>query len=416
MKTKLTLLFTAAFFLMNICAEAQKIEPKKKVEEKTTKRVDKKIDKGIDKGLDKLEEGLGGLFGKKKKMNKNENEQEIQATQIDDQVATKNAQVAEEEVTPELNWAKYDFVPGDKVIFEDNQENEENGEFPSRWDLIRGNVEIAVFGGENVIMLRDGAPSIIPYLKNSSEDYLPDVFTIEFDLYYPGGGWFETYLYDRKNQESGSPTGYTDIEIRYNQLSLGQISSTLPDKNVAKSRWMHIAIAYTHGKLKAYMDETRLLNIPRLDFDPKGLTLYTYHAKNDNLYYVKNVRIAEGGVKYYDRFLQDGKIIANGIRFDINKATLRPESMGVINEIAALMKDHPEVKFSVEGHTDSDGDDNLNQTLSEQRAGTVVATLEKLGIDTNRLTSKGWGESKPMDTNSTPEGKASNRRVEFVKM
>ncbi|MEE4286299.1 MAG: OmpA family protein [Mariniphaga sp.] len=416
MKTKLTLLFTAAFFLMNICAEAQKIEPKKKVEEKTTKRVDKKIDKGIDKGLDKLEEGLGGLFGKKKKMNKNENEQEIQATQIDDQVATKNAQVAEEEVTPELNWAKYDFVPGDKVIFEDNQENEENGEFPSRWDLIRGNVEIAVFGGENVIMLRDGAPSIIPYLKNSSEDYLPDVFTIEFDLYYPGGGWFETYLYDRKNQESGSPTGYTDIEIRYNQLSLGQISSTLPDKNVAKSRWMHIAIAYTHGKLKAYMDETRLLNIPRLDFDPKGLTLYTYHAKNDNLYYVKNVRIAEGGVKYYDRFLQDGKIIANGIRFDVNKATLRPESMGVINEIAALMKDHPEVKFSVEGHTDSDGDDNLNQTLSEQRAGTVVATLEKLGIDTNRLTSKGWGESKPMDTNSTPEGKANNRRVEFVKM
>jgi outer membrane protein OmpA-like peptidoglycan-associated protein len=164
------------------------------------------------------------------------------------------------------------------------------------------------------------------------------------------------------------------------------------------------------------MDETRLLNIPRLDFDPKGLTLYTYHAKNDNLYYVKNVRIAEGGVKYYDRFLQDGKIIANGIRFDVNKATLRPESMGVINEIAALMKDHPEVKFSVEGHTDSDGDDNLNQTLSEQRAGTVVATLEKLGIDTNRLTSKGWGESKPMDTNSTPEGKANNRRVEFVKM
>lgn len=413
MKTKLTLIFTAALFLVNICTEAQKIEPKKKVEKKTTKRVDKKIDKGIDKGLDKLEEGLGGLFGKK---NKKKNEQENQAAQTNEQAANTNAQAEEAEATPALNWAKYDFVPGDKVIFEDNQENEENGEFPSRWDLMRGNVEMAVFGGENVIMLRDGAPSIIPYLKNSSEDYLPDVFTIEFDLYYPGGGWFETYLYDRKNQESGSPKGYTDIEIRYNQLSLGQISSTLPDKNVAKSRWMHIAIAYTHGKLKAYMDETRLLNIPRLDFDPKGLTLYTYHAKNDNLYYVKNVRIAEGGVKYYDRFLQDGKIISNGIRFDVNKATLRPESMGVINEIATLMIDHPEIKFSVEGHTDSDGDDDLNQTLSENRAQTVMQTLVKMGIDSNRLTSKGWGESKPLDTNDTPEGKANNRRVEFVKM
>jgi OmpA-OmpF porin, OOP family len=415
MKTKLTLLFTAVFLSFSICATSQVIDPKKEAEKESTKRVNKKIDKSIDKGLDKLEEGLGGLFGKKKKKNKKGKEQENQATQTNEQVGNAQVQAGEAEATPALNWSKYDFVPGDKVIFEDNQENEENGEFPSRWDLVRGNVEMAVFGGENVIMFRDGAPSIIPYLKNSGEDYLPDVFTIEFDLYYPGGGWFETYLYDRKNQKSGSPTGYTDIEIRYNQLSLGQTSSTLPDKNVAKSRWMHIAIAYTQGKLKAYMDETRLLNIPRLDFDPKGFTLYTYHAKNDNLYYVKNVRIAEGGVKYYDRFLQDGKIIANGIRFDVNKATLRPESMGVINEIATLMKEHPEINFSVEGHTDSDGNDALNQTLSEQRAGTVVTTLAKMGIASNRLSSKGWGESKPLDTNDTPEGKANNRRVEFVK-
>jgi len=89
--------------------------------------------------------------------------------------------------------------------------------------------------------------------------------------------------------------------------------------------------------------------------------------------------------------------------------------MGVINEIAALMKQHPEIKFSVEGHTDTDGDDAFNQTLSEQRAETVVNTLKEMGIDTGRLVSKGWGESKPVDSNSTPEGKANNRRVEFVK-
>ncbi|HKL32597.1 MAG TPA: OmpA family protein, partial [Tangfeifania sp.] len=140
-----------------------------------------------------------------------------------------------------------------------------------------------------------------------------------------------------------------------------------------------------------------------------------YHGSDNNVFYIKNFRLAEGGVKYYDRFLQDGKIVANGIRFDVNKATLRPESMGVINEIAALMKDHPEVNFSVEGHTDSDGEDASNQTLSEQRAATVVSTLVTMDIDSNRLTSKGWGESKPMDTNDTPEGKANNRRVEFVK-
>jgi OmpA-OmpF porin, OOP family len=412
-KTIILLVSAGLVLLVSAPCLAQIDDPGKKIENEGENRVNKNVDKGINKSYNKVEEGIGNLFKKKNKKDKKETE--TQSNQTEQEVTAQGANESKSS-QPELNWSKYDFVPGDKVIFEDNLLDEENGEFPSRWDLVRGNVEIAKFGGENVIMFRDGAPSIIPYLKNPKEDYLPDVFTIEFDLYYPGSGWFEAYLYDRKNQKSGSPTGYTDIEIRYNQLSIGQTSSTLPDKNVAKSRWMHIAIAYTHGKLKAYMDETRLLNIPRLDFDPKGLTLYTYHAKNDNLYYVKNVRIAEGGVKYYDRFLQDGKIIANGIRFDVNKATLKPESMGVINEIAALMKDHPEIKFSVEGHTDSDGDDAFNQTLSEQRAETVVETLEKLGIDSNRLTSKGWGESKPMDTNDTPEGKANNRRVEFVKM
>jgi OmpA-OmpF porin, OOP family len=415
MKTKLTLLFTAVFIFLSICASAQVIDPKKEAEKESTKRVNKKIDKGIDKGLDKLEEGLGGLFGKKKKKNKNENEQENQAAQTNEQAASANAQAAEEEVKPALNWSKYDFVPGDKVIFEDNLVNEENGEFPSRWDLVRGNVEIAEFGGEKVIMFHDGAPTIVPYLKNSKEDYLPDVFTIEFDLYC-GEDNFVAYLYDRKNQKSGSGTGYTYFDIKYYQMEVGQSSSRLPnEKNLEKRRWIHVAIAYTNGKLKGYIDETRMINLPRIDFDPKGLSLHSYHCRNDNLYYIKNIRIAEGGVKYYDRVLQDGKIIANGIRFDTGKATLKPESMGIINEITKLMQDHPDLKFSVEGHTDSDGDDSSNLALSEERAKTVKNTMVKLGISADRLSTKGLGESTPMDSNDTPEGKANNRRVEFVK-
>lgn len=80
------------------------------------------------------------------------------------------------------------------------------------------------------------------------------------------------------------------------------------------------------------------------------------------------------------------------------------------------MQDNPDWRFSVEGHTDSDGADATNQTLSEKRAEAVRAELVRLGITTDRLTSKGWGESKPMTANDTPEGKAQNRRVEFVKL
>ena len=349
-----------------------------------------------------------------KKDKENKEKQEDQEKQEDSK--SDEQEVDSQEENPQLVWSKYDFVPGDKVIFEDDLLNEENGEFPSRWDLIKGNVEVAEFGGDNVIMFRDGAPTIIPYLKDASQDYLPEVFTIEFDLYC-GNSNFVAVLYDRKNQETGSPTGYTYFNITYKEMEFGQSSSTHPnEKSLKERRWIHVAIAYTNGKLKAYMDETRLINIPRIDFDPKGLTLHCYHARNDYLYYVKNIRIAEGGVKYYDRVMQDGKIIATGIRFDVGKATLKPESMGIINEVVEMMQKHPELNFSIEGHTDGDGDDASNLKLSEERAETVKNTMVKLGISADRLSTKGFGESMPMDNNNTPEGKANNRRVEFVKI
>ena len=390
-----------------------------KVKSKTEKRIDRRTEEGIEKGLNKVEEdikesvkGEGKEEGKPAEVEKGEPSQGQMGETAGEEGPENNIKRAS---GPELIWAKYDFVPGDIVIFEDNLIGEENGEFPSRWDLKSGNVEIANVDGEKVIMLRGGHPEIIPYLKDPQNDYLPDVFTIEFDLYYPGGGNFQIFLYDRKNQRPNG-TGYHYIEVRFDELQMGQVRSKYPADKLEKSRWMHIAIAHNNGQLKAYMDDTRLINIPRLEFNPTGLSLYTYHAGNDNLYYIKNIRIAQGGVKYYDRYLQDGKIVASGIRFDVNKATLKPESMGVINEIADLMKEHPDINFSVEGHTDSDGDDAFNQQLSEERAAAVAATLANLGIDPGRLVSKGWGESKPTDTNNTPEGKANNRRVEFVKM
>jgi outer membrane protein OmpA-like peptidoglycan-associated protein len=383
-------------------------------QENPTEKIKKESNKVINKNIDKL-------FNRKKKKEQPAQEQPQQEQQQQQQQAEEAGDQQEagaiaEEAKPELKWSKYDFVPGDRVLFEDNLEGEENGEFPSRWDLNRGIVEVAEFGGDNVIMFRDGAPGIMPYFKDAKEDYLPDVFTVEFDLYCHSND-FEIYLYDRKYQKSGSPTGYTYISIDYQSMEFGTSYSNHPDKdNLAERRWIHVAVAYTNGKLKAYMDETRLINIPRIDFDPKGITLYTYHAKNDRLFYVKNIRIAEGGVKYYDRVMEDGKIIANGIRFDTGKSTLKPESMGVINEIYDLMKDHPELKFSVEGHTDNVGDDASNLKLSEDRAETVMNTLVSMGISKDRLSSKGLGESAPMDDNNVPEGRANNRRVEFVKI
>ena len=424
-KTIIIPILIAALTFLTPCVIAQiDVDVKGKVTDEADRRANTRTDEAIDKGFDKVEEGIKNVFRKKDKKETGQGEEPETAKQVkedeEDEEETSVTPTEESKAgtaAPSLSWSKYDFVPGDHVIFEDNLQNEENGEFPSRWDLVRGNAEVAEFGGEKVIMMRDGHPSIIPYLKDPEEDYLPDVFTVEFDLYYPGSGSFEVYLYDRKNQDSESSSGYTYVQINNgNQMQFSSARSNYPGRKNYQKGWMHISIAYTDGKLKAYMDDTRLINLPRIDFNPKGLTLYTYHASDDNLFYIKNVRIAKGGVKYYDRVMQDGKIIVNGIKFDVNKSTLKPESMGPINEIYTLMKNNTDLKFSVEGHTDSQGDDDFNLKLSQARAETVMNTLIKMGVSADRLSSRGWGESKPISGNDNPEGMANNRRVEFVKM
>jgi len=380
----------------------------------------KRVEKNVDKGLDKLEDGIGNLLKKDKGEESDKEGKQADQEQAQEQVQATDAKQTgaaagsgKEAAVVELKWSKFDFVPGDKIIFEDNLIGEENGEFPSRWDLVQGTVENAQYGGDNIIMFRGGAPTIIPYLKNPEKDYLPEIFTIEFDLYTNNNNSFTVYFWDSKNQRHLS---HGPLNISYRHMSLSTASSYLPNNASIENKWAHIAIAYTSGKLKAYIDETRLINIPHLEFDPTGVSLHAYHASDNNHFFIKNFRIAEGGVKYYDRFLQDGKIVSNGIRFDTGKSTLRPESMGVLNEICKMLDEHPEVKVSIEGHTDNVGDNDMNKKLSEERAEAVQKQLISMGIKAERLTSKGFGESKPINTNDTPEGKAGNRRVEFVKM
>jgi OOP family OmpA-OmpF porin len=379
-----------------------------KLKKKVNDRVEKTAEDKVDEALDSAEDALSG-----------DGEASAPAPGTASAPAPGADAEAAEAPRAELTWAKFDFLPGDKVIFEDAPSpDEENGEFPSRWDLVKGNVEIAEFNGETVIYFLDGG-DIVPYLKGSDKPYLPEVFTLEFDCYFDPkvhNQGYGIYLYDLKNQKRVRSVMH-DISIWANAIEFMDSEMSYPGAKRSNWRdaptWRHISLAYTRGKLKVYMDDTRLINIPHLDGTPVGITLHARTEATNR--FIRNVRLAEGGVKYYDRVLQDGKIVVTGIKFDVNKATLKPESMGPINEIHELMVKKPDLRFSVEGHTDSDGEDAANQSLSEQRAAAVAAKLQEMGIAADRLTAKGWGESKPMDSNATAEGRANNRRVEFVK-
>ncbi len=106
--------------------------------------------------------------------------------------------------------------------------------------------------------------------------------------------------------------------------------------------------------------------------------------------------------------------IKEAIQFDVNKTTIKPESYTILNDVYRVLVDSPATSIQIEGHTDSDGSDSFNLTLSQGRAKSCMEYLVKKGIDASRMTSDGFGETKPIDTNRTPEGKANNRRVEFL--
>jgi len=390
--------------------------------DKSIEKADELSDKVIDQIIDETEEEPA----------KPESESESEASDSktketnEEEEDRGRPQPSKGQPGPYLTWAKYDFVPGDELIFEDNQENELNGEFPSRWDLAgNGSVENAGFGGSDVIYFKEASSCIVPFLKNPEKDNLPEIFTIEFDA------WFEideycSYLidfYDHKNQSESTIDIYP-LVIEANHAEITRLGDGYypgtGDNEITTNFWRHIAISFNTRALKVYLDDARVLNIPNLGINPEGLTICCDAMNSVGSEgagrYIRNIRLAKGGVKLYDKLLQDGKIVTNGIRFDVNKATIKPESMGIMNSIVQLMKEHPELSFSVEGHTDSDGTETDNQLLSEQRARAVADKLIALGIDSKRLTCKGWGESKPLGNNATPEGKANNRRVEFVKI
>lgn len=378
------------------------IDLEKKVTKKVIKRVDKELDKTIDKALDETEDAI------KKSGSDKEGKDDRQTETIGSETEKKSDQITQDDESKKQikAWSKYDFVAGDKIIFEDNLEGEKHGEFPSKWNLKYGNAEIAKLGDDNVIAFVKNKTEISPLMKTA--DYLPEIFTIEFDIYIYNK-YNEAYDLNLKNQKQ--------ITLRTTKVSMGNFEGE-PDKSSRGIGWHHIALSFNKRALKLYFDQTRVLNIPNLEKKPTGISISALShgsAKGDPAL-IKNIRIAEGGVELYDRLLTDGKIVTRGIQFDVGKSTLKPESMGVINEIANLMKQHPDVKFSVEGHTDSDGDEAFNLKLSEARALAVKDALVELGIDASQLETKGWGESKPLDNNSTPEGKANNRRVEFVKI
>ena len=354
--------------------------------------------------------------------------------------ASATASTATSNATPQNKaaaaYAKSDFVPGDEIFFDDPVENERLGEFPSKWDLVNGNAEIVELNGEQVIELLEpnAQTTIRPLMKENY--YLPEEFTIEFDLWT---NWkrdddetqidFLVLFFNEKNEYGMSEwlihnalpvpgAGDCGNGNFWAKSSSGEVRTEIKWETyqplLKGDSWTHYAMSFNKRAFKGYINGTRVISVPNMQA-PRSVAIRTWGSGENAHVYVKNFRMAQGAVPLYDRLASDGKIVTYAITFDTGKATLKPEADVEINRIKGIMEKDKSLKFEVQGHCDNTGSDKVNDPLSQKRAEAIVARLVELGIAKDRLSAVGKGSHEPIADNSTDEGRAKNRRVEFVK-
>ena len=431
---RLVLLVTSLLLLVSLNASGQGIlrnigeRAKQAVENKVGEKVENAVNGAIDKASGKKGENNNQAAGQ----------------------AADNA--AADDVTLDAQGVKSDFVRGSVVMFEDDMAGEQVGEFPSKWDLVRGNAEIATVNGEKCIALIDGDGWITPLVKGGIKNYLGDIFTVEYDMLFDdrpkdGAPVIELDIMHETEREDNElfTVHYSmaydrqTIDCDYVRPSAEGYSSKEGSATahevcvINDGRWHHFALSFNQRAIKFYVDGKRVINVPNAKAGAGWLTLWS-GGKDDRPTYIKDVVIAQGAVDLYGRNATDiseklseaaaavekaiaetGKFVTNNILFETGKATLKPESMEEILRVAEYMKANPSARFEVQGHTDNQGSDAVNDPLSQQRAEAVVKALEEQGVDPFNLRPVGKGSHEPVADNGTDAGRAQNRRVEFIK-
>ena len=336
----------------------------------------------------------------------------------------------------EAQYEQSDFVPGAVAFFEDDLVSEQMGEFPSKWDLVDGSADVANMKGKKCIHFEPGT-RIEPLMTNQ-QSYIPDVFTLEFDFWMndPKTEMSNCYELEFKDADGGDVyeirigESYSKLEVTCRFMSTtGDWRDSGGGKTweMKKNDWSHFAMSFNKRALKIYINNKRVINIPNCK---PAVRMKIHQAEwggfHGNKNYMTNFRYAKGAMELYEQKVTDmsavekaiaetGKFVTNNILFETGKATLKPESMEEIQKVADYMKKNPTARFEVQGHTDNQGSDKINDPLSQQRAEAVVKALEGLGCDPFNMRAVGKGSHEPVADNATEDGRAKNRRVEFIK-
>jgi len=317
-------------------------------------------------------------------------------------------------------WENYDFVPGSKVLFFTDFSEDRVGNFARGLKYVMGPAEVIERDGVKMLRATGRAAMLIPVGRP-----LPARFTLEIDILST------TPLVNLQLAFEGGPNldrGDQSAEITWSPSSAfiiggGQNAGT-STQSVTKEvqaqyigRVTHVRVLMDSAYFKMYANERRIYNIPELQFRRAPEVRMLLTGTEENPTFITGIRVAESETDVmYDALLAKGRWATHGILFATGKADLQPESRAVLKEIAATMKKYGDLKLLIEGHTDNVGSAASNLALSDARAAAVKAALvADYAVDGARLSTKGFGDTKPSVPNETATGRAQNRRVELVK-
>jgi len=419
----------------NIPQRAQQ-HAKDKVDNKTSET----IDKGIDSAFSKTGRAIGGLFKKKNKNTTNDkgNAQPGSSGSADTAINTGSTAARTGGQMVQVNSSS-DFVPGTQLVFEDRFDKDAQGDFPAQWNT----------NGSGKIVTIDGLPGRWLELAHNSainpvmDKPLPEDCSIEFDLFLRADGQHTTPFIQFGLTEVKDilkeDMGYKDrffvnihnyAEQDSKALEYGLKNDVVGNKNdmllmAYANTTVHVGMLLNKTRYRLYLNGNKIIDLPRVITPAMRNSLfinngYIVPASEIGLL-LANVCIATTGVDarslLVKQLLEQGHAETSDILFDVNKDVIKPECYPIINQFGEALQKDATLRIKIIGHTDSDGAAAANLTLSKSRAEAVKKYLvDHYAVDDARLQSDGKGATVPVASNSTADGKAKNRRVEFIKL
>ncbi len=404
-------------------------------------KVDQKVMNGVDKTIDKADTVITGKKGNSSNTGKDKKNESTDMTDA------KESNPSQSGVAIKAN-SKFDFIPGEKIIASEDFSQDAMGDFPDKWNTSSSG-EVVTIDGQKGKWLALKKPGVFypEYINN-----LPENFTLEYDIaastnYTQGSASFDISIItvaddnelksivnnsgDRfrpSNNTTGitikmHPNDYNGGSFSYRILENGGEQLYRTDKQnifTNKNNIVHVSIWRQKTRIRMYINQEKILDLPKVMTGAYSKIIFSPHysySSNDDMLYLTNIRLASGQADTRNKLITEGKFVTRGILFESGSDKINPQSYGVLKEIAGVLSESGDVRVKIIGHTDSDGDNAANLSLSKKRAEAVKNVLtNNFNIDATRMDASGKGETEPVEPNTSMEGKANNRRVEFIKL